>query len=195
MKTLLLAISILVLFLSPSFAQEYPRPPLLPGQSEISGGLGVSWITENGQTVPYYMIGVMPDLQFGKIGVGLDLTLRINTEDGKIRKTDWSDGAYRKVIRYVSWGQKHDPLYAQVGQLDMATLGYGFIMYDYNNSASFDDRRIGAELDVDFTKYGFEAIYGDFQQLGVMGGRAYVRPLKFTGAWRNSCHRRTSNLE
>ncbi|MFZ1082114.1 MAG: hypothetical protein WAO19_09320 [Candidatus Kryptoniota bacterium] len=180
MKTLLLAISILVLFLSPSFAQEYPRPPLLPGQSEISGGLGVSWITENGQTVPYYMIGVMPDLQFGKIGVGLDLTLRINTEDGKIRKTDWSDGAYRKVIRYISWGQKHDPLYAQVGQLDMATLGYGFIMYDYNNSASFDDRRIGAELDVDFTKYGFEAIYGDFQQLGVMGGRAYVRPLKFT---------------
>jgi hypothetical protein len=179
-KTLLTIFSTLLLFVEVNFAQEYPRPLLLTGQSEISGGLGVTWITENGQTVPYYMIGLMPDLQFGKIGVGLDLTLLVNTKDGTIRKADWSDGAYRKMIRYLSWGQKHDPLYGQVGQLDMAILGHGFIMNDYNNSASFDDRRIGAELDVDFTKYGFEAIYGDFQQPGVMGGRAYVRPLKFT---------------
>ena len=62
----------------------------------------------------------------------------------------------------------------------MATFGHGFIMYDYNNSASFDDRRIGAELDADFTKLGFEAMYGDFKTPGVMGGRAYIRPLKFT---------------
>jgi len=149
---------------------------LAPGQSQVSGGLGVSWI--DGE--PYYMIGVMPDLQFGKIGVGLDLTLRVDSKTGMIRKVDWSDGAYRKIIRYVSWGQKHDPLYAQVGQLPMATLGHGLIMYDYNNSASFDDRRMGAELDIDFTRFGFEAIYGDFQAPGVMGGRAYVRPLKFT---------------
>jgi hypothetical protein len=176
MKILVLSISILILLSSSTFAQEYPRPMLLPGESQISGGLGISWI--DGQ--PYYMIGVMPDLQFGKIGVGLDFTLNINSETGKIRKVDWSDGAYRKVIRYISWGQKHDPLYAQVGQLPMATLGHGLIMYDYSNSPSFDDRRIGAELDVDFTEYGFEAIYGDFQQPGVMGGRAYVRPLKFT---------------
>ncbi|MGO9480349.1 MAG: hypothetical protein ACLP05_01015 [Candidatus Kryptoniota bacterium] len=127
------------------------------------------------------MIGVIPDLQFGEIGIGLDLTLRINTTDGKILKEDWSDGAYRKVIRYVSWGQKDDPLYAQVGQMDMATLGHGFIIYDYNNSASFDDRRVGAELDVDLTDFGFEAIYGDFQTPGLMGGRFYVRPLKFAG--------------
>lgn len=181
LETLFPAISILLLFLPPSFAQEYPRLLLLPGQSQISGGLGISWITENGQTVPYYMIGVIPDLQFGEIGIGLDLTLRINTTDGKILKEDWSDGAYRKVIRYVSWGQKDDPLYAQVGQMDMATLGHGFIIYDYNNSASFDDRRVGAELDVDLTDFGFEAIYGDFQTPGLMGGRFYVRPLKFAG--------------
>lgn len=176
MKSFLLPLSILIVISSFAFAQEYPKPLLAPGESQIAGGLGISWI--NGE--PYYMIGLMPDLQFGKIGVGLDLTLRIDSKTGMIRKVDWSDGAYRKIIRYLSWGQKHDPLYAQVGQLDMAILGHGFIMNDYNNSASFDDRRIGAELDVDFTKYGFEAMYGDFQEPGVIGGRAYVRPLKFT---------------
>ncbi len=176
MKSLLLPLSILISISSFAFAQEYPKPMLAPGQSQVAGGIGISWI--NGE--PYYMIGVMPDLQFSKIGVGLDLTLRIDSKTGMINKVDWSDGAYRKIIRYLSWGQKNDPLYAQVGQLPMATLGHGFIMYDYNNSSSFDDRRIGAELDVDFDKYGFEAMYGDFQAPGVMGGRAYVRPLKFT---------------
>jgi hypothetical protein len=176
MKSFLLPLSILIVISSFAFAQEYPKPLLAPGESQIAGGLGISWI--NGE--PYYMIGVMPDLQFGKIGVGLDLTLRIDSKTGMIRKVDWSDGAYRKIIRYISWGQKHDPVYAQVGQLPMATLGHGLIMYDYNNSASFDDRRIGAELDVDFTEYGFELMDGDFHAPGVTGGRGYVRPLKFT---------------
>ncbi len=176
MKTLIAVfIASLILSVSAS-AQMYQQPMLMPGQSEIAGGLGISWL--NG--TPYYMVGVQPDLSFGKVGVGLDLTLRISTKDGKIRKDDWSNGAYRKMIRYVRWGQKHDPLYAQVGQLPDVTLGHGFIMYDYNNSASFEDRRMGAELDVDFEKYGFEAMYGDFQQAGMVGGRAYVRPLKFT---------------
>ncbi len=174
---ILLTMCFAIVMLSPiAFAQQYPQPMLLPGQSQISGGLGISWI--NG--TPYYMIGVMPDLSFGKIGVGLDLTLHISTTDGTIQKVDWSNGAYRKIIRYVSWGQRHDPVYARVGQLDMATIGHGFIVYDYNNSASYDDRTIGAELNLDFTKFGFETMYGDFQTPGLMGGRAYVRPLKFT---------------
>jgi hypothetical protein len=180
MKKVSANISILILLSSLAFGQQYPRPTLLPGQSQVSGGLGISWITENGETTPYYTIGLMPDLQFGKLGVGLDLTLRVNSKDGTIRKVDWSNGAYRRVIRYISWGQKHDPLYVQVGQLPMATLGHGLIMYDYNNSPSFDDRRIGAELDIDLTKFGFETIYGDFQSPAVIGGRVYFRPLKFT---------------
>lgn len=165
---------------APAFGQNYPTPMLAPGESQIAGGLGISWVNENGQNTPYYMIGVMPDLQFGKLGVGLDLTMRISTNTGKIRKADWAGGAYRKIIRYISWGQKHDPVYAKVGQLDMATLGHGFIVYDYNNSPSYDNRTIGAELDMDFTKFGFETMYGDFHEPGVIGGRAYVRPLKFT---------------
>ncbi|MGC8595876.1 MAG: hypothetical protein ACP5MI_09765 [Candidatus Kryptoniota bacterium] len=150
------------------------------GTNGLTGGMGISWITENGKTVPYYTLTLMPDLSFGKFGVGLDLNLRINSQDGTIRKVDWADGAYRKIIRYVRWGHKHDPLYVRLGALDMATLGHGFIMSYYSNSPGLDDRRIGAEFDVDFNKFGFETVYGDFQQAGLIGGRGYVRPLKFT---------------
>ncbi len=180
MKILTVILMTSLVWAASTFAQNYPKPMLAPGESQIAGGLGISWINENGETTPYYMVGIMPDLQFGKIGVGLDLTLRISTNSGKIRKADWSNGAYRKVIRYLSWGQKYDPVYAKVGQLDMTTIGHGFILYNYSNSPSYDDRRLGAELDLDFTKFGFETMYGDFQQPGVMGGRGYVRPLQFT---------------
>lgn len=163
-----------------SYAQNYPRPMLPPGESLVSGGLGISWITDNGVSTPYYFIGVMPDLQFGKIGVGLDLALRISSKTGMIRKANWSDGAYRKIIRYITWGRENDPVFAKIGQLDMETLGDGFIVYDYNNSPSYDNRTIGARVDLSFNKFGFETMYGDFHAPGLVGGRAYVKPLKFT---------------
>ncbi len=166
---------------SAALAQNYQAPTIPPGQSQISGGLGITWITENnGEAVPYYSIGVLPDLSFGKIGVGLDLTLLISSKDGTIRRVDWSDGAYRRIIRYVRWGQKHDPVFAQAGQLYTSTLGYGLIVDNYNNCPSYDYRNIGAEFDVDLSRFGFETMYGTFSQPGVMGGRFYVRPLRFT---------------
>ena len=42
-----------------------------------------------------------------------------------------------------------------------------FIMYFYNNSPSYDDRRLGTEFDLNFGKYGLETVYGDFARLGV----------------------------
>lgn len=181
MKLYTAACAAILVLSSAVFAQNY-QPPVVPaGQSQISGGLGITWITDNkGEPVPYYSIGVLPDLSFGKLGVGLDLTLLISSTDGTIRKVDWSDGAYRRIIRYIRWGHKHDPLYAQVGQLYTATLGYGLIVNNYNNSPSFDYRNVGAEFDVDLTRYGFETMYGTLHQPGVMGGRLYVRPFKFT---------------
>ncbi len=175
-----IAITIVVLG-SSACAQNYSQSVLPPVQNQISGGLGITWITDNGgEPVPYYSIGVLPDLSFGTLGVGLNFTLLISSIEGTIRKVDWSDGAYRSIIRYVWWGQKHDPVYAMAGQLYSATIGYGLIVDNYDNSPSYDYRRVGAEFDVDLKKFGFETLYGDFQRPGVMGGRVYVRPLKFS---------------
>jgi len=53
-------------------------------------------------------------------------------------------------------------------------------MYLYNNSPSFDARKIGLVFDVDFGTFGFESIYSTFGEAGVVGIRGHVRPLKFT---------------
>ena len=169
----------LALFSSTAFAQKSLATMTgKPDPSSITGGLGLTWI--NGQE--YYLISFAPDLAFGNFGVGLDVNLLIGSTDHKIRKVGFDSTAYDyiRMIRYVRWGHKGDNVYARLGVLDYSQLGHGFIMYLYNNSPSYDDRRLGTEFDLNFGKYGLETVYGDFARLGVMGLRAHVNPLQFT---------------
>src|SRR5208283_517578 len=123
-----------------------------------------------------------PDLAFGKFRLGLDVNLLISSSDQKIRRAGFDSTAYDyvRMIRYVRWGHKGDDVYARLGVLDYSQLGHGFIMYLYNNSPSYDDRRLGTEFDLNFGKYGLETVYSDFARLGVVGLRAHVNPFQFT---------------
>lgn len=148
----------------------------LPMQNTFVGGMGLTWI--NGD--PHYTFRLTPDLSLGKIGVGLDLNLEFDSK-GKLRDENFNEFTdYLSVIRYVRYGQKNDKLFVKLGALDYYTLGHGSIMYLYNNSPSFDNRKIGLVFDADFGNYGLESIYGNFAQAGVVGLRGYVRPLRFT---------------
>ncbi len=139
-------------------------------------GLGATLI--NGET--YYLVSITPELAFGQFGVGIDLNLRFNTQ-GKIRPGDYTNFEdYLRIVRYVRWAEKGDPFYIRVGQLDYSLLGHGSIIYNYSNSASYDLRRTGVELDLNFEKEGFESIYSDVNNKGLLGLRGYVKPLKFT---------------
>jgi hypothetical protein len=140
-------------------------------------GFGATFI--DGET--YYLVSVMPELSFGKLGFGLDINLRINSKTGNIRPGDYNKFSdYLRILRYVRWAHKGDPFYVRFGQLDYSLLGHGSIIYNYNNCASYDLRRTGIELDVDLEKYGFESVYSDVTDKGLLGMRGYVRPLKFT---------------
>jgi len=166
---------ILLLFLasSLSFAQFFP-----PNTNEgvASGGLGMSWI--DGQ--PNYTFRFNPELAFSNIGIGLDLLLEFDSS-GKIRTENFKQFSdYLRIIRYIRYGVKNDPVYVRVGALDYATLGYGNIIYLYNNNTSFDRRTIGMEMGVDFNTFGFEFVYSNFMQAGVTGLRGYVRPFQLT---------------
>ncbi len=155
--------------------------PLAAAAGKKDGGsvpMGVGATVIDGKA--FYLINIAPELSFGNLGVGLDLNLRIGT-DGKIRKEDFDEGYdYLRIVRYVRWAQKGDAFYVRLGQLDYSRLGHGFILYNYRNSPSYDLRKVGLELDLNFEKFGLETIYSDFARAGVLGMRGYVKPLKFT---------------
>jgi hypothetical protein len=151
---------------------EYPRP----NQGVIEGGLGLNWI--DGEL--HYSFGFRPEISFVNFGVGLDLRIDVD-QHGNIRKENFYElSDYLSIIRYVRYGIKRDPLYVKLGALDYHTIGHGSIMYRYNNSPSYDARKIGLVMDIDFGYFGFESIYSRFAEAGILGMRGYVRPLKFT---------------
>jgi hypothetical protein len=159
---------------------QLPSPAAaMKGKSggSLPAGFGATFI--NGET--YYLVNIAPEVAFGQLGIGLDLNLRFNSQ-GKIRPGDdykkFED--YLRIIRYIRWAQKGDPIYVRVGQLDYSILGHGSIIYDYRNSASYDLRKTGVELDMNNEKYGFESMYSDLAGRGLLGLRGYTRPLKFT---------------
>ena len=166
---------VLILFISSvSFSQfqQYPRP----GQGQFTGGAGITWIDNE----PFYTISLAPELSFANFGVGLDLRLTFDSQ-GNIRKESFNDFSdYLSIIRYVRYGLKNDPVFIKLGALDYYTLGHGSIMYLYNNSPSFDNRKVGLVFDIDFGDFGFESIYSRFAEAGVAGLRGYVRPLHYT---------------
>ena len=167
MKYYLYALVALMLFSSTASAQKSLATMTgQPDPSSITGGLGLTWI--NGQA--YYLISVAPDLAFGKFGVGLDINLLVSSSDNKIRRVGFDSTAYDyvRMIRYLRWGHKGDDVYARLGVLDYSQLGHGFIMYLYNNSPSYDDRRLGTEFDLNFGKYGFG---NRLQRFCAAGGR------------------------
>jgi|GEM_PF-125554 len=145
-----------------------------PTENSFTSGLGV---TVFGDDV-YYNVYLAPELVFGKIGVGLDINLRIDT-DGQLRDEDWDDGlsSYLRLIRYVRYGQKYDSLYVRLGQLENTKLGHGSIMYLYRNNGSYDARKLGMEFDMDFGAYGFESMINDLAGFNILGLRTYYRPL------------------
>lgn len=139
----------------------------------LGGGLGLNWIDNK----PHYSLRLFPEFSFAKFGVGLDLRLDF-TPDGNLRKENFNEFSdYLSIIRYVRYGNKNDDFYARLGALDYSTLGHGSIIYLYNNSTSFDTRKVGVELKVDLEKFGGEFLYSSFGESGVVGLRGFYRPL------------------
>lgn len=175
MKTLS-ALFLIVVFSLPSFAQwdKYPRPD----EGNFNGGMGINWIDGK----PHYRVSFRPEISFSQVGIGLDLNLDFDPE-GKLRTENFNEASdYLSIIRYIRYGLKNDPVFIKVGALDYYTLGHGSIMQHFNNSPTYDNRRIGLVVDMDLGKFGIESIMGSFSPAGVFGVRGYVRPLQLTSA-------------
>jgi hypothetical protein len=159
------------------WAQAFPDPYRYPEDRSVTGGIGMTWINDQ----PYTTLTIAPDLAFGKFGVGLNIQLLFKNNDGfKFRKDEYKGGAgIFRVIRYLRYGQKYDPYYFRIGSLDRATLGNGFLMWNYNNQSNYDKRKIGLVGDVDLNQFGFESVFSSFGTSELQGGNIYVRPFRF----------------
>lgn len=154
-----------------AFAQFPPSD-----ENVIQAGGGVTWINNQ----PFYTVRLRPEATFGNVGIGLDLNLDFDSQ-GKLRKENFNEFSdYASIIRYIRYGKERDPFYAKLGALDYSTVGHGSIIGAYNNSPSFDTRKIGLQVNFNADNYGIQTLYGNFGQAGVVGVRPYVRPLKFT---------------
>lgn len=143
----------------------------------LGGGVGYTSIDNNS----YMTISLTPELSIGKFGIGLNVFLLYNTNNGHIRKKDWDESYdFFRTIRYLRYGWKGDEFYTRIGTLDATRLGHGFILNYYTNEASWDNRKIGLTLDMDFGRYGIETMTSNLGRSEIIGGRFYLRP--FTNA-------------
>jgi hypothetical protein len=179
----------------PMFAQAVPgeKPAFDFG---MSLGIGVQTFNEP-QPVTYQSLSLFPDVSYGKLGVGLAITLNYNfSGPGNslyLRQADWVPTSFQSFlqiylakINYIRWGLKGDPLFIKFGSFDDVTLGDGFVAGGYTNMSFLpQDRHFGLMADVDaavfnFPYVGMETFAGNLALMDVLGGRFYVRPLAGT---------------
>lgn len=174
MTPILLAFCIYTIPVSAQFTEFQ-----LPAGSSSGGSMqfGPGFTRIGGES--FISFNFEPEFAFGKIGVGLSLPLLISTDTWQIRKIDWdSSRDYARLVRYIRYGVKRDPLYVRVGELSNTLFGHGFIVYYYNNSLDDNYPKRGLQLDIDFGKFGFESLISNLGNQELYGGRGYVRPLQ-----------------
>jgi hypothetical protein len=144
-------------------------------------------------------LAFQPDLSFGKIGLGFDLTVhfmlyRDASTALELYPGDWVPNyngngksfldVYLPKFLYIRYGLKgEDPFFAKLGSINDLSLGDGFVMSNYSNMRFMPEQRLfGLDLGVDgalfnFPYVGLEAITGNLARFDVVGGRLFVRPL------------------
>ncbi|HUJ25211.1 MAG TPA: hypothetical protein VLW85_04280 [Myxococcales bacterium] len=137
----------------------------------------------------YISTVVNTEFNLGPVGLGLQLPLNllvyaepgVNKDDiaysGVLRKRDWDEPLdYLKLIRFIRYGQKRDPVYVLAGQLWGASIGHGTLVNRYANSLSLDHTKAGLALDINTTFFGIETLTDSLGDPALMAARAYVRP-------------------
>ncbi len=167
--------------------QSFGDPSMLfGGKAGAFFGLAFNRIPGEGD---YINTIVNTEFNLGPVGLGLALPLNllmvpdsgVNRDDvaysGVLRKRDWDEWqSYLKLLRYVRYGQKRDPVYVLAGQLWGASIGHGTIVNRYANSLSLDHTKFGLALDLNSTYLGIETMTDSLGSPNIVGGRVYVRP-------------------
>ncbi len=149
---------------------------LLLAQFGFDGGLGFF----NMEDAWWVSVRLAPEVGIGPVGFGLDIPIRVNVQTWELRGEDWDSPAdWVGKIRYIRLGYEHSPFYLRGGVLDHLTMGYGFIMDNYNNSIDENERRIGLLFRSDLKRFGADFVWSNLASVDIVGIRPYIRPIKF----------------
>lgn len=167
---------------------------LFSGRAGAFLGLGVTSIGGEGV---YASTIINTEFNLGPVGLGLALPLNLlvwnddgccgldpamhtrgyKTYGDVVRKRDWSEPRdYARLLRFVRYGHKRDPVYFLAGHLWGASIGHGTLLNRYSNALNLDHPKFGLALDFNSAYVGVETIADDVTDPALLGGRAYVRP-------------------
>jgi hypothetical protein len=160
--------------------------------------VGVSAGLDRFETAFYLLVEPMVDLRFldGKLGFGFGVPLRFELVNfatnpmtgaplltqnlGRLRLEDWDQvHDFGRVLKYVTFGRKEDPLYISAGQRYASSIGHGAIMRRYAPNIDVDYPRASAQVDAYNEYAGFELFTNDLLEWNTLAGLAFVKPLAF----------------
>lgn len=120
----------------------------------------------------------LPEVYYGRLGMGLLLRFRIYTEDGKLRDEDFDDMRdYLAFLYFIQYGEESDPGgYARFGSIEDVSLGYGLFIDRYTNAVSIDDPMRGMMGAVATDHLRFEGVWSDLASPGLFGLHAAYLP-------------------
>lgn len=134
------------------------EPPFMeaPGSADslkYYATCAVGAITINGVT--YSQIRLRPELEFGKIGIGLDIDLLMDAR-GRVSFETWDSWQdYLGKLFYVRYGGRKDPFYFKTGCIADYTLAHGLIFDNFSNMLRYpDEKNIGSYIGVNTDCYG-----------------------------------------
>ncbi len=115
------------------------------------------------------------------LGLRVPLRLRVFDRDpqdaGVLRREDWdTPGDFARVVRFVEYGLRTDPLYGRLGEFNGAVLGHGTIMNRYFNVLFLDHYQLGLNLNVNAHLGGVEFVMDNLLEPQVWGSRVFARP-------------------
>jgi len=197
----LAAVALFTMILLPIAAQteETVVPETeIPTASPFGMGMLFGAVTLEGTV--YNSIQLMPEFEFGKFALALNIDFRFTMQDNKFQvyAEDWyfpDSGTFSEYLNlyltkfeYIRYGTAVDPLYVHLGALPGVNLGTGFIVGGYTNMNLRPERKLfGAELVFDgslvnFPYLGIDVFTSNVSAWDLFGARLYTRPLAFTSS-------------
>jgi len=188
MKKIILFILVATSTLLTSYAQETsnndlanidPEAMAMDSLGSIKASFGLTKIGDE----TYAGLRLQPEFRVWKFGFGFDIPIQFNVDTREFRTEEFQGGVeILRMIRYVSLGKKKDDaIYVRAGDLYGVSLGYGTLINNYSNSPSFEARKFGFNVDLNFKEIvGMEGVYSDIKGFNLLGVRGYARPLRTT---------------